>query len=177
MARTKPKPRETEPRTKPTRSSASRVTGTAEAKKTAAVVLEALAGMRTPAAAGASLGISTARYYVLEMRALQGVVSALEPRARGRALTAARRVQGLEREKTKLTHEVLRTQGLLRAAQRALGIVPGPVVATPGQRRRRASVRGASAAATLRRMAEGSDDQARDEARSSGGPDGPGPAA
>jgi len=53
--------------------------GSAEAKKIAAVILEVLAGLRATPDACNALEISVNRYYVLETRALQGLISALEP--------------------------------------------------------------------------------------------------
>ena len=41
-----------------------------EARRSAAVILEALAGMRTPAGAACALGIRPQRYYLLEERAV-----------------------------------------------------------------------------------------------------------
>ena len=44
-----------------------------EAKRAAAVILEVLAGVRTPTAAAAALAIRLPRYYLLEQRAVQGL--------------------------------------------------------------------------------------------------------
>jgi len=55
----------------------------AEAKRIAAAVLEVLAGSRGPSEAASVLGISQARYYQLETRALAGLVAGCEPRRRG----------------------------------------------------------------------------------------------
>ncbi len=48
--------------------------GDERAKRSAALVLEVLAGVRTPSEASTALGVSTMRYYVLERRALEGMV-------------------------------------------------------------------------------------------------------
>src|SRR5262245_6994852 len=58
--------------------------GDGEARRLAAVILEVLAGGRTPTEAAQSLGISPPRYYALEQRALTGLVSACRRRQRGR---------------------------------------------------------------------------------------------
>jgi hypothetical protein len=58
--------------------------GTNEANRLAVVVLEVLAGGRTPAEAAEVLGVATPRYYQLESRALQEAVAALEPRPQGK---------------------------------------------------------------------------------------------
>ena len=57
----------------------------AQAKRLAAAILEVLAGARTPAQAAQGLELSLPRYYVLETRALQGMLVACEPRSVGRA--------------------------------------------------------------------------------------------
>ena len=55
-----------------------------EARRLAAAILEVLAGLQTPSVAARGLGLSLARYYQLEVRALAGLVSACESRRRGR---------------------------------------------------------------------------------------------
>ena len=54
-----------------------------EAQRIAAALLEVLAGVRTPTDAAAALNISVPRYYIWEKRALEGFVSACEPRSPG----------------------------------------------------------------------------------------------
>ena len=58
-----------------------------EAKRLAAAILEVLAGLRGPSEAAQVLGISLARYYQLENRAVAGLVMSCEPRRRGRGST------------------------------------------------------------------------------------------
>lgn len=79
--------------------------------------------MRTTQEAADALGVALPRYYVLETRALSGLVAALEPRARGRQRGAAERVSALEGEVARLERELRRFQALQRASQRALGLV------------------------------------------------------
>jgi len=55
-----------------------------EARRLATLILEVLAGGRTPTEAAQALEISVPRYYQLEGRALRGLVAACEPRPRGR---------------------------------------------------------------------------------------------
>lgn len=93
------------------------------ARRTASLILEALTGVRTTQDAADALGVALPRYYVLETRALSGLVSALEPRARGRQRGAAERVSALESEVARLERELRRFQALQRASQRALGLV------------------------------------------------------
>jgi hypothetical protein len=59
-----------------------------EAKRLAAVLLDVLAGARTPPQAAEALGVSLPRYYQLEGRGLTGLVAACEARPRGRQANA-----------------------------------------------------------------------------------------
>lgn len=72
--------------------------GSSEANRTAIVILEVLAGMRSPADAASALGISLVRYYQLEVRALEGFVAALEPRPRGKQVSAESQLKTLEKQ-------------------------------------------------------------------------------
>src|SRR5207245_2078183 len=85
----------------------------------------------TPASAAQVLGIRLPRYYFLEQRALGGLVSACEPRpkGRGRAVSSDRQMARLERELAVCRRELGRQQALARAAQRVLGL---KAVADPG---------------------------------------------
>lgn len=143
------------------------LTGSTSAKKQAAGILETLAGLRTPAATASILEIPLARYYLLETRALQGLVSALEPRPRGRSLTPQRKAAQLEQETQRLTRELSRTQTLLRAAQRSLGIVGPTTIPSPGKRTKRPGARATKVAARLRR--NGGTDEAQAAAGPAGG--------
>lgn len=96
------------------------------AKRNAVVILEVLAGLRTPTEASQALGISAMRYYVLERRALEGMVSALQPRPKGKQRRPENVVGELRREKTRLEREVGRLQALVRAAQRTMKLPPPP---------------------------------------------------
>ena len=129
----------------------------AEARQLAAAILEVLAGARTPTEAAQSLNMSLPRYYTLEVRALQGLLDACEPRRRGGgrkgdSLTALR----LECER--LRRESARQQALLRAAHRTVGLsAPAPAdrPATAGKirRKRRPTARALKAAARLKQEA------------------------
>src|SRR5947209_7172362 len=55
-----------------------------ETRQLAASVLEVLAGSQTPLEVARGLGLSLARYYQLERRALAGLVAACESRRGGR---------------------------------------------------------------------------------------------
>ena len=126
--------------------------------------LEVLGGLRTPSASTV-LGVSVQRYYILEVRALQGLHAALDakPRPGGQPSpeTALRRVVA---ERDRLQRELLRAQALLRVAQRAVGLPP-PAQPTPkagkagkGKRKvRTPTVRARRAADTLRDAASKDD--------------------
>jgi hypothetical protein len=129
------------------------------------VILEVLAGVRSPTGAATALGIALPRYYVWEERAVQGLVAACEPRPRGRVVSPDRQLATLERELATARRDVARHQALARTAQRALGL-PAAVEARPSaaggkgksrdaptgtrSRRRRPAVRALRAARLLR---------------------------
>lgn len=130
--------------------------GSAEAKRLAAAILEVLAGSRTPTNAAQTLGTSLPRYYLLEQRALQGLLGACEPRPKGRVVTETSKLLALEKQVAHLQRECGRQQALVRAAQRAVGLAPAPPVkpAAPGTgkkgRPRRPTARALKAAAAMR---------------------------
>ena len=111
------------------------------------------------------LEISLPRYYLWEQRALAGLLAACEPAPRGPRLDTSRQIAALERENRRLRRECDRQQALVRAAERALGLVLPSLVkpsAKPkeepqgsnGKRRRRVrrpTVRALKASQTLRR--------------------------
>src|SRR5262245_22521934 len=90
------------PRSRPSPTKLSLEGRSQEARLMAAVILEVLAGVRTPTDAAAALGVSLPRYYALEVRALEGLLRACERRPRGRRLTAEREVGKLRREVERL---------------------------------------------------------------------------
>lgn len=129
--------------------------GDEAAKRSAALVLEVLAGLRTPSEAATALGVSTMRYYVLERRALEGMVQALAPRPKGKRRRPEDALVEAGREKVRLERENGRLQALVRAAQRTMGVPPAPArekEKTKGEkrRRRRPHVRAVKAMALLR---------------------------
>ena len=91
-------------------------------RKAAAGILQVLAGLSTPAEVGAALGVSVNRYYQLEQRALEGMLHALEPRARGPRRSPVAEAEALRRRLEHREREVSRYQALLRASQKALGL-------------------------------------------------------
>jgi hypothetical protein len=123
----------------------------AQARKQAAAILEVLAGVRTPTQAAEALGVSLPRYYVLETRAVQGILLACEPRTIGRQATAESALAMLQRECEQWRRECGRQQALARTAQRTIGLAaPPPRPEKNGQkRRRRPTARALRAAARL----------------------------
>jgi hypothetical protein len=95
-----------------------------EARRLAAVILEVLGGGRTPTQAAEALGLSLIRYYQLETRALQGLVSACEPKPRGRVVSPQTQLTALRKEQERLRRELARQQALVRLSQRAVGLSP-----------------------------------------------------
>jgi hypothetical protein len=94
-----------------------------EAKKTACAILEVLSGLKGPTEAIQELSISLPRYYILEGRAVEGLVKAMEPRQKGkRSWSLETRIEALERERDDLKRELGRTRTLLRLARRAAGL-------------------------------------------------------
>ena len=85
-------------------------------------ILEVLAGIRSPAEAASALKISLPRYYLLETRALEGMVAACEPKPLGKQPSPETRIASLEKELQQAHRECARYQALVRAAQRSMGL-------------------------------------------------------
>lgn len=93
------------------------------AKRTAHAVLEVLSGLKGPTDGAEALSVSLPRYYVLETRALEGMVKALEPRERGkRGPVVENRLEEVTQERDRLKSELERMKSLVRAAQRSVGL-------------------------------------------------------
>lgn len=75
-----------------------KLAGSPEARRRAQVVLEVLAGSLTPHQGAESLGISAPKYYVVESRALDGLIAGCEPRRKGRTEAPERELDRLRRE-------------------------------------------------------------------------------
>jgi hypothetical protein len=127
-----------------------------EARQLAAAILEVLAGVRSPAAAAQLLGISLPRYYAMELRALQGMLSSCEVRPKGRIRSPASELAALQRECERLRRDCARQQALVRAAQRTIGLTPPPAAAAKPdrsgkkRRQRKPTVRALKAAQVLK---------------------------
>jgi hypothetical protein len=128
-----------------------------EAQRTAALILEVLAGGRTPTQAAEALSVSVPRYYQLEARAMRGLLAACEARPRGPGKSADKELAALRRQHERVQRELTRQQTLVRLAQRTIGLAAPPAQATkaaPGKKRRRAVVRALQAAAHLQRQSQ-----------------------
>ena len=111
-----------------TRTGPGALEASAEARKRATVILETMLGTRTTQEAAEALEVAPPRYYQLETHALQGMVEALEPRPRGRRVSAERELERLRAEIVRLERELSRQNALYRTAQRALGVPAAPSV-------------------------------------------------
>jgi hypothetical protein len=131
-----------------------------EAQRLAAAILEVLAGVRTPGQAAETLGISLQRYFQMETRAMQALVTACQPRARGRSRSADKELIALRRQYQRLERELSRQQTLVRLAQRSIGLPPPRPPAPPAgkdkrkKRPRRPVVRALRAAEALQRRCQ-----------------------
>jgi hypothetical protein len=122
-----------------------------EAKRMAAILLDVLAGSRTPTQAAETLGVSLPRYYQLESRGLDGLLMACEPRPRGRQTSSKAADETLRRDNERLRRELSRQQSLVRLTQRTLGVAPPVPVKPAGKRKaRRPTVRAMRRANELR---------------------------
>ena len=137
------------------------------ASQRAAAILEVLAGERTPQQAAAILSMSLPYFYLVERKALQGLLKACEPQPKGPpAPGPERKLAALELELARCRRECQRQEALVRATQRAVGLPAPPSTSTrtekPGEkngvrrRRRRPVVRALRAARTVRQNSSGS---------------------
>lgn len=117
------------------------ITASDDARQVACAILEVLAGVRSITDTAVVLGVTQARYYQLEARALQGLVAACEPRAQGPLSGAglAAELEQLRAERDRLKGEAARYQALARLAHGAFGAPltttsppPGGVATLPG---------------------------------------------
>jgi len=154
--------------------------GSSEANRQAVVILEVLAGIKTPTQAASDLSITPPLYYQLETRAVEGLVAALEPKPKGKQPLPANRIAALERELEKTRRECARQQALARITQRtwAVKLAPRPqpkpkpaAEARPSKspeprdgagrrRRRRPAVRALKAVQALRKNVRPAEEQA-----------------
>ena len=139
------------------------VGGSDGARKAAAVILEVLSGVRRTAEGCEALGITPMRYYVMETRALQGLVEALEPRPKGKRPRPEDRMRELEKDKARLERDLARTRALVRVAERTIGIpaARSKMAAQGKKKRRRGGERAGRAIAALRAPVEAAKSDAK----------------
>lgn len=138
------------------------VSASPRARQVAALILSVLGGELRPAEAAEVLGLSAVRYYILEQRALAGLVAACETLTRGPGPPdQERQLAALQEENRRLNQCLLRQQALVRAGQRSLGLAPAKAPdrgrgkgkdkagSAPTRRRRRPAVRALRAARRL----------------------------
>jgi hypothetical protein len=126
-----------------------------DSRRLAAAILEVLAGVRTPVAAAQALDISLPKYYLMEARALQGLLAACTPRPKGRVRTAASELAAVRRECDRWQRACARQQTLARLAQRAVGLSPpSPPPKAAGSKKRRARRPTARALKVVERLRE-----------------------
>lgn len=149
-----------------------------ETKRLATAILEVLAGVRTPADAAKTLEISLPRYYLLETRALAGLLAACEPRTKGPGRTIERETAKLQRELAASQRECVRQQSLLRATQRAIGLAPPQPPKSVGKngakksRRRSPTARALRAARAIEVNSSGTNERSGVQPSPSAGSDG-----
>lgn len=128
-----------------------------EAQRVAAAILEVLAGMRTPGQAAEALGLSQARYFQLETRAMHALVESCESRPRGRVRGVDQELATLRRQHERVQRDLARQQALVRLAQRSIGLAapaPVPPAKKGGKKRRRPVVRALRAVEQLQRQSK-----------------------
>jgi hypothetical protein len=123
--------------------------GSDGARKWAATILQVLAGEWTPGEGAMALGVSMARCYAVELRAIRGLVRGCEPRTGKRRRRPEHELMEMKRHIVRLERDCARKQALLRAAQRTVGIQP-PAAKAKDKRHRRPMVRALKMAAVLR---------------------------
>jgi hypothetical protein len=129
-----------------------------QAQRQAAAILEVLAGARTPAQAAEDLGVSLPRYYILEQRAVNGLLAACQPRRPGYSATPESQLARLRKEVKRWQRESARQQALVRSAQRVIGLAEPAARPATGRRCRRPMVRALRHAARLK-----SDDHSQED--------------
>ena len=108
--------------------------GGRDARQSAALILEVMAGELHPSEAAKALGVGLARYYQIERRALEGLIKACEPVPKGPGIT--KKIESFEKRIKQLEREVARYQALARTSQKVLGAVPARNKKNGGKRRK-----------------------------------------
>jgi hypothetical protein len=110
--------------------------------------------------------MSLPNFYIVERKALQGLVKACEPQPKGPpAPGPERKLEAVESELARCRRECQRQEALVRATQRAVGLPAAPSQPTSKEkagdkkgvrRRRKPVIRALRAARTLRQNSSGS---------------------
>jgi hypothetical protein len=94
-----------------------------------------MAGARLPSDAAKALGVSQPRYYLLESRAMNGLIAACELRQKGRVRSTASELASAQQQIKRLQQDCARYSALARVAQRTIGLnAPQPVKAAHGKK-------------------------------------------
>jgi hypothetical protein len=142
-----------------------------DARRIAVAILDVLAGMRKPIEAAQALGVSLPRYYLLENRALEGMILACEPRSKGRQVSTVKQIDELQRQVAALQRELARSQALARTTQRTIGLTMvsrGSGGGSGKRRQRKPVVRALKAARQLSEPVEPADAPAASTGEPSG---------
>lgn len=108
------------------------------ARQVATAILEVMAGARLPSDAAKALGVSQPRYYLLENRAMNGLIAACEPRRLGRVRSTESELAAAQRTIRRLEQDCARYAALARVAQRTIGLnAPQPKAVEPGKKHRK----------------------------------------
>lgn len=135
-------------------------TGTSDSRRIAAVILEVMAGMRTPNQAAKALNVSIPRYYSLEVQALQGLIVACEPKRKGPGHNPDKKIETLNAQIGRLQSDLSRQQALIRSAQRAIGITAPTTEKTDSKRRpKKPTIRALKVAQMLRQTDTAKDNE------------------
>lgn len=139
--------------------------GCRDARRSAALMLEVLAGQLHPSEAAKALGVGLPRYYQMEKRALESFIQGCEPVPKGPG--PEKKIHSLEKRIRQLEKDVARYQALARTSQKVLGAsVSKPKKA--GRKRRKPVLRALKIASGIR----GDDAENPSIDRGEAGPDG-----
>ena len=117
---------------------ATSITGSVDARRAAAMMLEVMSGVRTPTEAAQVLGMSQMKYYLAESRALQGMVTALEPRPRGRRTKKSEDILAkVTQERDRLKRDLNRMTSLLRLVRKGAKLGEPEQTMKSGRKRRK----------------------------------------
>ena len=105
------------------------LTGTEDARRRASMLMEVWTGQMSPSQVQQALKVSAMTYYAMEHRSMQALITACEPRGKGRRREATAtevEVEKLKKEKAVLERELLRQQALVRMTRKAYGVRKEP---------------------------------------------------